>query len=260
MPMLRAVLLAREIRAEQHQHALHRDPHVGGQVGDVRERRARRPDDEPAELVDQLECQPRDAGRDDRAGRERQLIPVLLQRAAPPVHPDRADDHERHDSLVQDQRIADLHPGQQHCHQDRSPPARPHPIQDQPDHQHRDLGAGVVGARQQRVAARPERRREHDPAGDQHPDRALASGGLSPGQQRSAEHQQRVAHRPGNVYDIGVQPVDQLHQRVLRQLGGVERQVRGRPAPQQHVAVQHVPGLQRERPSVRIDRNGLCLP
>ena len=181
-------------------------------------------------------------------------------RTSPPVRPDHTDHHQRYDSLVQDKGIGDLHPGQQDRHQDRNPPARPHPIKDQPDHHHRDLGSGVVGARQQCGAARSERRREHDPGRDQHPDRALAPGRVSPGQQRSTEHEQRVGHRRGDVHDIGVQPVGEFHQRVLRQLGGVKRQVRGRPAPQQHVAMQHVPGLQRERSPVRDSRDGLRLP
>ena len=67
---------------------------------------------------------------------------------------------------------------------------------------------------------------------------------------------QGVGDRGRGVQHVGVQPADRLHDHVLGQLGGVERHVGGRPAMQQRVTVQHVPGLQRDGGAVGGDLLG----
>ena len=101
-----------------------------------------------------------------------------------------------------------------------------------------------------------ELRRDHDPGRDEHAHDALAALGPAPAEQAAGQHHQRVGDRGRGVQHVGVQPADRFHDHVLGQLGGVERHVGDRPAAQQRVAVQHVPGLHRDGRAVGGDGLG----
>ncbi len=85
---------------------------------------------------------------------------------------------------------------------------------------------------------------------------ALAPGRSALGHQAGQQDQQRVGERGRGVHQRRAHPPDQLHDHVLGQLGGVERDVGHGPAVQQQVAVQHVPRLQGVGPAVRRDGLG----
>ena len=96
-------------------------------------------------------------------------------------------------------------------------------------------------------------RREHDADRDEYPHDGLTPGETALGQQRGQQHHERISHGRGHVHDVLVQPAQELHQHVLRQFGGVVRDVPERPAMQQQVAVQHVPALQRLARAIGVD-------
>jgi hypothetical protein len=93
-------------------------------------------------------------------------------------------------------------------------------------------------------------RRDHDPGGDQprthssRPPRRRSR--LAPAAtQRGEQNQERVLGRRGHVDHVGLQPAHDGDQAVKRHLEGAERDVGQIPAPQQQVAVDRVPALQR---------------
>ncbi len=146
--------------------------------------------------------------------------------------------------------------------------------------QDRDRAAHVVRGQQQHVRPVARLRREHDPGRDDRApepparrtipggetlrratrQRSAAGSGGSPPRASTEEgreqHDQGVGHRRGHVDHPGAETQHEFQQGVLRQFGGVEGHVGQRPAMQQQVAVQHVPGLQRVGRAVRVDRLG----
>ena len=165
------------------------------------------------------------------------------------------DDHRRH-AGDQDEAVGELAPGQQDGHGGRHVPAGPpglaagQQVHGQPGQQHGHGAAEVIGAHQQR-GAHARCRRQHDDRRDQRPDKAFPAGGAALGEPGGEQEDQRVRHCPGDVDHLGAEPPHRLDQGVLDQFGRVERHIRHGPVAQQHIAVQHVPGLQRDRPAVR---------
>jgi hypothetical protein len=94
-----------------------------------------------------------------------------------------------------------------------------------PDQQDRHQRPDVVRPGDEQLHPGAELRGEHDPGRHQHAHRGLAPGRGALGQQNGEQDDQRVGHGRGHVHDVRVQPADQLDQHVLRQLGGVERDV-----------------------------------
>ena len=155
-----------------------------------------------------------------------------------------ADQGQRHDRVEQRHPVGDDDPGEHRAGRDRDVPAPRRAVQQQEDEQQRELGAQVVGLGEQQVGGVAELGCEHDPGRDQQADQPLPPGRAPPGQQASRQHQQRISAGTPDVDHIGAQTPDQLDNRVLRDFGRVVRHVPEGPAVQQHVAVQHVPGLQ----------------
>jgi hypothetical protein len=94
---------------------------------------------------------------------------------------------------------------------------------------------------------------EHDADGDEYSYEALTPGKITLGQQRSQQRRQRIRHGRGHVHYVLVQPAHELHQHVLRQFGGVVRNIPEQPAVQKQVGVQHVPGLQGLARAIGVD-------
>lgn len=128
-------------------------------------------------------------------------------------------------------------------------------VDDQPGEHERDRGTDMPHGQEQDEDPDPELGREHDGDGQQGP-RPGPWPGYAPGQQGGDEHDERVGHRRGDVRGVGVQADQAFQQRVLRQFGRVERDVRQVPAVQQDVAVQHVRGHEQDVRLVGILRVG----
>ena len=192
-----------------------------------------------------------------------QLVPMCAQagphpsRAAPLLgevagDAHRAHRHQRDDPHHQHQRIRDQHPRQQQPDDDRYQPAwlKPlEPVDDQPGQHERHGRADVAERQQQDEDADAELWGEHEASRQQHPQPGFTTGYLAradaaAGQQHGEHDHERVGHRRRDVGGVGVQPEETFQREVLRQFGGVERDVRQVPAVQQHISVQHVPGHQ----------------
>ena len=236
---------AEEVGAEHLQHSLCPVRKARGQVVGGREADKQPARREPAGVADQHDREPRDNGGRERGTGQGELVPLPGQRPAPPVHPHHADDRERHHAFVEHEHVGDLRPGEREADQHGDPPAGPHPVKNKPDQQQRHLRAEVIGRRQQQVGSRPQRGRQHDHGHDNQADEPLAACRPACRDHARQHHEQHVGQPRGHVHDPAAQPPGELHQQVLGDLGGVERDIRQRPAPQQHVAVQHVPRLQR---------------
>ncbi len=244
-----------------------RQPRVARQLPGGGERRAQ-PVDLPAAV-----CPDQRGGRqlsgDRQDGREREgrfaAVPgeglTVAGHGAP--YPDRAHQGERDDRDEDRHRVRQRGPGQAEPDEHRDvPPGSPggnggpsprqaaRPVDQEEDEQDGDTGAGVVGREQERLRAGPGLRREHDPRRQQRPGHAFAAPRPAPGEQGRRQDEQRVGHRARHVDDVRGQAAGQLDQRVLRELGGVERDVGDPPAVQQRVAVQQVPRLERLRRAV----------
>ena len=125
----------------------------------------------------------------------------------------------------------------------RPPAVGRNPVDHQPRHQHRHGGTGMV-RRQEHDLGGAELGRHHDARGQQRPGPAPPGPGPPLGEPGGQQYEQRVGHGRAHVDHPGPQSQHGLDQRVLREFGGVERNVRDPPAVQQQVPVQHGPGLQ----------------
>ena len=213
---------------------------------------------EPACGMDDVQCQYGRHRSQQGGGAEGHVIP--LRRQWLPLDnrgledPDRAYSCERQYPDEDHQGVRHRCPAEECPGDDRDIPARAGMVQDQPDHHYRHRGADVIRRRQQDVHPGRQLRRQHDADRDEYPHYGLTPRGSALGQQRGQQHRERVRHGRGHVHDVGVQPAQEFHQRVLRDFGGVVRDVPEPPAVQQQVAVQHVPGLQGLACPIGVDR------
>ena len=246
------------VGAEELEHALERHP---GLVLQPRDGRLRLDRCLPvsAQGGDDPRCgRAEAAGRGGRRG-QGQLVPA---RGAPRSRPDQAPAgaerryaYQRRDAGDQHDRVGDHGPGQQDEDHERHEPPRCPPalgrdaVDHQPRDQHGNGGAGVVRGQEQDLGG-AELGRQHDARGQQRPRPASAAGGPALGQPRSQQDEQGVGQGRADVDHPGAQSQHSLDQRVLRQLGGVERHVRDLPTVQQQVPVQHGLRLQHDARSV----------
>ena len=203
-------------------------------------------------------AEPRPPGRGGRRG-QGQLVPARGALRSPPdqapAGAERGYAYQRRDAGDQHNRVADHGPGQQDEDQERHEPPRCLPavgrdaVDQQPGDQHRNGGAGVV-RRQEQDLGGAELGRQHDARGQQRPRPAGPAGGPALGQPRSQQDEQRVGQGRADVDHPGAQSQHGLEQRVLRQLGGVERHIRDPPIVQQQVPVQHGVRLEHDARSV----------
>ena len=220
----------------------------GGRDGDGR--RPRRP---PATARTRRRTSGR-ASRGRPAGRRRPPRP-----ATPAGRAARHAEEQRRGADHLDQRVADDRPGQQQPPRRRPgpyPAARrarvPGPVEQQQQDQHGHPGADVVRVAEQHQG----RARSAAARGSPRPRAAPGPRPPRPGRGRGRRRRpaapaacrsapSRCAPLPGAARPTAVTTS------VLGQLGGVERDVGGPPAVQQHVAVQHVPGLPAPAPRRR---------
>ncbi len=245
---------AEEVGSRQQQQALGRDRQVVPEdLAQRRQLESKRPRGVAADRADDPVGDLRDAEPRQRPDRQRDLVPSGGRPPPGPRHPERAHHRQRDHRRQQHDRVREVRPGNQRRHEHRHPPARPlNAVDDEQDEQQRHRRADVVGRGEELVGAGGELRSEHDPDADRHPRGRLPAGRRPLGHQRGEQQHERVGHRRGDVHDALGQPVHQLDERVLRHFGSEKGHVRRRPAAQQHVAVEHVPGLQRlatRRPS-----------
>ena len=246
-----------EVGAAQQQQALGGDAQVADQDRALRETRGGGGHGKPASGVDDVQRQHARRRSQQGGSAKGQVVPLLRQWL--PLDgrgledPDRAHSCQRQHPDEDHQCVRHHCPAQKCPRDDRDIPARAGAVQEQPDRHHRHRGADVVWRRQQDVHPGRKLRREHDAGCDEHRHHRRTPNRSALGQQRGQQHRERVGHRRGHVHDVLVQPAQQLHQHVLRNFGGVVRDVPERPAAQQQVAVQRVPGLQGLARAVGVD-------
>ena len=216
---------------------------MAGRAAGRSERRLHRQQGEPAGPPDQREQELGGAGRGDGRDDEGQLEPVPGRPPAP-GGVQQPDEGQRHDRVHDRDLVGDGSDGEQHPARAGRVPAAGRALEQQEGAQDQHLGADVVRRPEQHVDAVAGLRRDHDPGRDQRPGPAFGTARPPPRQERGEHDEQRVRQRGGHVQHAGGKPARQLHGGVLGQLGGVERDVGERPAAQQPVAVQQVPGLE----------------
>ena len=254
------VRLARVVRAEQQHERLAHRPRVRRDLREGSEQLPRqRAQVEAAEPAQQHLGEPRHLGRQPGRHQQHGVIPVLRERApahGQDDHPDHRDRGDRGGGRDERELVGDLDPGEQRADPYGHVPTFGGAVQEQQQGEDRHRGAGVVRVLEEHLGAPDDAGRQHDPGGQQGADDARPSPGAAPCQERGEQDGQGVAERAGDVHHVRAHAAEQLHEHVLGQLGRVEGDVGGPPAPQQRVPVQHRLGLQDHGGAVGVERRG----